>query len=124
MNKLPQKLPKVDMFFYVSLNNAVGTKQLAKNEEYPQMPRDPFEGAMVLADIVNKEGPKGLNKIAMIHPDRDLILNSIKQETINADAGTNDEKESKSLSEKTMNLIIVSSAIVLGITLISIIATK
>lgn len=133
-NTLPAK-QKLDLYTYVSINNPIGTKELAEKEGYKFVPKNAMQGAMILSDIAYNDKEQGLMKIAMIHPDRELILKSANNTNknmsdaqanfLNAESSVNQTVDNKKgISEKTMNLLIISGSVILGITLITIIATS
>lgn len=80
----------ISLFKYTAHSNPTGVKLLLS--QYGINPRSVEEAEMLLARIVRNEGDAGLNKIASIHPDKDLFVDEIysliNQPQINADGST------------------------------------
>lgn len=130
-NNIKPTKEKHNIYLYTVCKNRPGTMSLLQKEGYKYQPKTPDEAATMLADVVKREGEEGLKKIAMIHPDRELILSTVPKNADgnmswkNADNDTQEpEKETKGLSEKTLNTLIIGGAVVLTISLITVIATN
>ena len=113
---------------------------------YNKMKKDPQVIALALADYANKNQELALPKLAAIHPDKELFKSEVKQENTpivpplqpvisncdgcelkntfeNADAKPTVPKETGkkfSLSENTINILIVSGAGVFVLTAITV----
>jgi hypothetical protein len=132
----PARNMEPNFYMYCAFFNPQGVKQLAKEEGYKNPPQNYIQGAEVLSDIVKNDKEEGLKKIASIHPDRELIIGTVKTKPVtNPDInqagqifadGTGQETTSdkKTFTEKTINTMIIGGAVVLGLALMSIILNK
>jgi hypothetical protein len=126
------------IYQYTADQNPQEAYDLLINEGYKNMPKDKKMIHIGLMDIVKKEGEEGLKKIAMIHPDRELILSTTENKTdkeaiMNCDgcnkyqnATGNPEESGKkfTFSEKNINMVIAASAIVVVFTSLAVIIRK
>lgn len=125
------KNPGMALFFKnVSVNNPSGTVQILKEAGYKFTPKNPMQAAYMLRDMVLSDKDKALEKIAMIHPDRELIIKSMQnsfdasKDCIDCNGyNFNADGEQKSLNEKTMNKLIIAGAGVIALGLITVIIT-
>jgi hypothetical protein len=113
---------------------------LAENG-YNKMKKDPQVIAVALADYVNKNKESALPKLAELHPDKELlheisnppplqpIISNFEgcdacEKFKNVDAPKVETGKKFSLSENTINIMIVSGAAVFALTAIAILITK
>jgi hypothetical protein len=143
-------MAKPDIYSYITLCNRKGGEAVLKKAGYPK-PKNPKEMADMLAHFVTRDGENALLEIAKIHPDRELLvraepeLKKVENKIANADGdeeslncsgcalaaaaiaadGTKSTTPApvakKGLNEKTINILILSGAAVLTVSLITMI---
>lgn len=124
---------KVNVYTYTAHKNPKEAYALVKKEGYDCKIGDYNQLAQCLASMVDKQREKGLEKLATVHPDKELFMPAAPATQKNcigcegyksADATTTTDGKKFTLSEKTVNLMIVAGAGVFTISMIVILLKK
>ncbi|MDD5358422.1 MAG: hypothetical protein PHX80_04695 [Candidatus Nanoarchaeia archaeon] len=119
MRNLPQKRQEANIYNYIACKNPSEAWKLLKTEDI-DVPKSKPHVALALAEYANKNGEVALEKIAQIHPDKELILKYAKEEKSEKqpDIMKSAEGEGKkfNLNPNTINILIVAGATVFTLT--------
>jgi hypothetical protein len=119
MRNQSQKRQEANIYSYIACKNPAEAWKLLKNEDV-DVPKSKPHVALALAEYAKKNGEVALEKIAQIHPDKDLILKYVKEEKVEKkpEIMKSAEGEGKkfNLNSNTINLLIVSGAVVFTLT--------
>jgi hypothetical protein len=144
-NSKKAMIQKRNVYQYISCHNPQAVYDLLVRAGYQNVPKDKQVIAQLLAEFVLSNGEAGLKEMMLIHPDREMILatfpknaTGIKEENgefisckgklMNCDGcpfkSADAEPEKKQISEKTINILIISGTVILGSVLLTLIITN
>lgn len=119
-----RRIQKPNIYTCIAFRNPAKAWDLLINEGYTNMPKEKNMIALGLANIVSKQGNSGLLKIKNIHPDKDLFMSdsNVLKSCDGCEVKRLFEEKYKSadsegvrkfsLSEKNINILIMSGAAV------------
>lgn len=125
---------KITLFKYIADCNPQEAYDLMLKEGYKLQHGDKVQLETALANFVNKNGEEGLETLKSVHPDKELFENVEPLQPIisscdgcalkSADATKPETGKKFNLSEKTINVMIISGAAVFVLTSLVILIRK
>jgi len=92
-------MQKIPLHLYIAFNNPNGAISVMKDFGYDIHARNKEGLASTIAQFIHREGEQGLEAIATIHPDRELIL-STADAKMGADGFINSDTKSATSNEQ------------------------